>query len=86
MLKLVGKMGPLTCFQAFVVFLVGWAFKENGVALSMMNKEDPAFCELFLTLDIATSSLHHKGVGAMKVKASVIYYEHEAMFWEKITA
>ena len=49
----------------------------------MTNKEDPAFRELFLTLDMVTSNLHCKGVGAMKVKASVISYEHEAMFWEK---
>ena len=45
------------------------ALKENGVPFSMKNKEDPAFLELFLTLDT--------------VKASVISYEHEAMFWEK---
>ena len=43
--------------------------KENGVPFSMKNKEDPAFLELFLTLDT--------------VKASVTSYEHEAMFWEK---
>ena len=45
------------------------ALKENGVSFSMKNKEDPAFLKLFLTFDT--------------VKASVISYEHEAMFWEK---
>ena len=45
------------------------ALKENGVPFSMKNKEDLAFLELFFTLDM--------------VNASVISYEHEAMFWEK---
>ena len=57
--------------------------KENGVPFLIMNKGDQAFRELFLTLDTVTSSLHREGVGAMKAKASVISYEHEAIFWEK---
>ena len=57
--------------------------KDNGVPFSMMNKDDPAFHEFFLTLDTVTSSLHREGVGAMKASASVISYEHQAIFWEK---
>ena len=48
-----------------------------------MNKEDPSFRELFLTLDTVTSTLHRQGIGAIKDSASVISYEHETIFWQK---
>ena len=40
--------------------------KDNGAPFSIMNKEDPLFRELFLTLDSVTSGLHREGVGATK--------------------
>ena len=57
--------------------------KDNEVPFSIMNKEDPSFRELFLTLDTVTSTLHRQGIGAIKDSASVISYEHETIFWQK---
>ena len=56
--------------------------QENGTQFSILNKADPAFRELLLTLDSITSNLHQQGVGATKNSALVISREHENM-WDK---
>ena len=40
--------------------------KQNGATFSMLDKGDPAFRELLLTLDTVTSSLHRQGIGATR--------------------
>ncbi len=57
--------------------------KDNGAPFSIMNKEDPLFRDLFLTLDSVTSGLHREGVGATKNSATAITYDHQRIFWEK---
>ena len=48
-----------------------------------MDKTNPVFQELHLTLDRVTSDLHRDGVGVMRKSALVISFEHENLFWEK---
>ena len=38
--------------------------KANKAPFSIFNKEDPAFCNLMLTMDSLSSDLHSKGIGA----------------------
>jgi len=57
--------------------------KENGAPFSMLDKTDPAFRQLQLTLDTVTSTLHRDGIGTMKNSAAVISVEHDERFWEK---
>ena len=57
--------------------------KDRGATFSILNKNDPAFRELMLTLDSITSNLHRCGIGATRNNAPVISIDHEHMFWEK---
>ena len=57
--------------------------KERGADFSILNKNDPAFRELMLTLDSITSNLHRCGVGVTRKNAPVIPIDHENVFWDK---
>ena len=59
------------------------ALKENGATFSILDKGNPAFRELHLTLDTVTSGLHRQGIGATRKNAPIISREHEVLFWEK---
>ena len=48
-----------------------------------MDKSNPAFQELHLTLDRVTSDLHREGLGVTKKSVAVILFEHENILWEK---
>ena len=52
--------------------------KELKATFSILDKSNPAFRELLLTLDTVTSDLHQEGVGVAKKSASVI---PSAVFW-----
>ena len=58
-------------------------YKESKAPFSKLDKADPAFQELHLTLDRVTSDLHREGIGVSKKSAVVIPFEHENLFWEK---
>ena len=57
--------------------------EENKAPFPILNKGNLIFCELLLTLDIVTSSLHRQGIGTTKYSALVISFEHEDLMWEK---
>ena len=57
--------------------------KENGAPFSILDKGNPIFHELLLTLESVTSSLHQQGIGATKHSAAVISFEHGTLVWEK---
>ena len=48
-----------------------------------MDKADPRFHDLLITLYTLTSELHRQGVGATKNSAKLIEAKHEDLFWEK---
>lgn len=57
--------------------------RSNSATFSLLDKCNPAFRELLLTLDTVTSSLHSQGISAARNSASVIPFEHENIMWEK---
>ena len=57
--------------------------KENGATFSMLDKGNHLFCELLLTVDSVTSSLHSQGIGTVKKRAPIISSEHEDILWAK---
>ena len=72
-----GSIGSLLCGLNQIV-------KESGTTFSLLDKENPAFRELLLTLDSVTSSLHRQGIGTAKKSAPVISTEHENILWAKV--
>ena len=54
--------------------------KDNG---AILDKGNPVFRELLLTLDTVTSGLLRQGIGATRKSAPIISREHEMLFWEK---
>lgn len=58
-------------------------YRKNSAPFSILDKGNPAFKELHLTLDRVTSDLHREGVGVNRKSAEVITIEHENIFWEK---
>ena len=57
--------------------------QEKKVPFSIFDKQSPAFCNLWKTLDIISSTLHREGVGANKKHAAVIEVDHEQVYWDK---
>ena len=57
--------------------------KDSKAPFSILDKANPCFLELQLTLDTVTSTLHREGVGVSKKSALVISFEHEDWFREK---
>ena len=57
--------------------------KGRKAPFSILDKSNPSFRELMLTLDSVTSELHRDGVSVSKKSATVVTFEHEALFWEK---
>ena len=57
--------------------------KDIGATFSILSNGNPFFCELLLTLDTVTSGLHRQGIGAPWKRVSIIFREHEMLFWEK---
>ena len=53
--------------------------KERKALFSVLDKSNPSFCELMLTLDGVTSELHFDGVGVSKKSAAIVTFEHEAI-------
>ena len=58
-------------------------YKESKAPFFILDKANPAFQELHLTLDRVTSDLYREGIGVSKKSAIVIPFEHENLFWEK---
>jgi len=56
--------------------------QENKAPFSVFDKQNPAFTNLFKTLDVMSSTLHREGVGATKRHAEVISVDHEQTFWD----
>jgi len=57
--------------------------KGNGAKFSILDKGDPGFRELLLTLDSVTSNLHRQGIGARRKSAPIVSRKHENILWEK---
>ncbi len=57
--------------------------KDGKAPFSILDKSNPQFRELLLTLDSVTSELYRDGVGVSKKSAAAVSFEHEELFWEK---
>ena len=57
--------------------------KANKAPFSVFNKENPVFRELMLTMDLLSSDLHSKGIGAQRKNAEIIMHEDEDVLWAK---
>ena len=77
-----GKKYPPTTTRSLLSGL-NRILKELKAPFSILDKGNPAFRKLLLTLDTVTSDLHREGVGVSKKSASVIPFEHEKVFWER---
>ena len=53
--------------------------KDRKAPFSILDKSNPSFRELMLTLDSVTSELHRDGVGVSKKSAAVIYLATRAL-------
>ena len=51
--------------------------KDRKAPFSILDKSNPSFRELMLTLNSVTSELHRDGVGVSKKSAAVVTFEHE---------
>ena len=77
-----GKKYPPTTIRG-ILSALNRIYKESKAPFSILDKGNPDFHELHLTLDRVTSDLHREGIGVSKKSAMVIPFEHENLFWEK---
>lgn len=77
-----GKKYPPSTIRC-ILSALNIIYKESKAPFSILDKANPAFRELHLTLDRVTSDLYREGIGVSKKSAEVIPFEHENLFWEK---